>query len=73
MSAEKNVNKTTEVAEVTSGYGEVANMSFLSDAMDDDCAGLDFQLERIKLPSGGMTASYASASLSVSPMIRIAA
>ena len=56
MSAEKNVNKTTEVAEVTSGYGEVANMSFLSDAMDDDCAGLDFQLERIKLPSGGMTA-----------------
>ena len=42
MSAEKNVNKTTEVAEVTSGYGEVANMSFLSDAMDDDCAGLDF-------------------------------
>ena len=55
MATEKNAKKTTEVA-TTGGYGEIANMNFLSDAMDDDCAGLDFQLERIKLPSGGMTA-----------------
>lgn len=55
MAAEKKKKETTEVA-ITSGYGEVGNLNFLSEAMDDDCAGLNFQLERIKLPSGGMTA-----------------
>lgn len=60
MATEKNAKKTTEVA-TTGGYGEIANMNFLSDAMDDDCAGLDFQSERIKLPSGGMTAFEVSA------------
>lgn len=60
MATEKNAKKTTEVV-TTGGYGEIANMNFLSDAMDDDCAGLDFQLERIKLPSGGMTAFEAPA------------
>ena len=48
-------NETTEMA-VASGYSAIANMDFLAEAMNDDCAGLDFKFDRIKIPSGGMTA-----------------
>ena len=48
-------NETTEMAAV-SGYSAIANMNFLAEAMNDDCAGLDFKFDRIKIPSGGMTA-----------------
>jgi len=55
MSEEKKINETTDVA-VASGYSMMNNMDFLSDPENGDLAGLDFQLDRIKLPSGGMTA-----------------
>lgn len=50
--------KKTDTAEFStmSGFAAMTNMDILSEAMNDDCAGLDFQLDRIKLPSGGMTA-----------------
>ena len=48
-------NETTEMA-VASGYSAIANMDFLAEAMNDDCAGLDFKFDRIKIPSGGLTA-----------------
>ena len=48
-------NETTEMA-VASGYSAIANMDFLAEAMNADCAGLDFKSDRIKIPSGGMTA-----------------
>lgn len=48
-------NETTEMA-VASEYSAIANMDFLAEAMNDDCAGLDFKFDRIKIPSGGMTA-----------------
>lgn len=48
-------NKTTEMT-ATSGYSALTNMDFLAEAMSDDCAGLDFKFDRIKIPSGGMTA-----------------
>ena len=53
--SEATKKETTEVA-ATSGYSALANMDFLSEAMNDDCAGLDFKFDRIKIPSGGMTA-----------------
>ncbi len=40
----------------TGGYNALANMDFLAEAMNDDCAGLDFKFDRIKIPAGGMTA-----------------
>ena len=55
VTAEAIKNETTEMA-VASGYSAIANMDFLAEAMNDDCAGLDFKFDRIKIPSGGMTA-----------------
>lgn len=49
------VNETTEMT-VTGGFSEIANLNFLSDAMSGECAGLEFSLDRVKIPSGGMTA-----------------
>ena len=47
--------ETTELA-ASGGYGAMANLDFLSAAMSDECAGLEFSLDRVKIPSGGMTA-----------------
>lgn len=48
-------NKSTEMT-VNNGFSEMANLSFLSEAMNEECAGLEFSLDRVKIPSGGMTA-----------------
>ena len=38
------------------GFSGIANMDFMNEAMNDECADLDFSLDRIKIPSGGVTA-----------------
>ena len=38
------------------GFATQADMQWLSDAMSEDCAGIDLQLDRIKIPAGGSTA-----------------
>ena len=48
-------NENTEVMP-TGGFSAVAAMDMISEAMSDDCAGLDFKFDRIRIPSGGMTA-----------------
>ena len=53
--AETKKTESTEMT-VSRGYGELTNMSFLSEAMNDECAGLEFSFDRVKIPSGGMTA-----------------
>ena len=53
--ATTNKNDSTEMT-VSHGFSEIANLSFLSEAMNDECAGLEFSLDRVKIPSGGMTA-----------------
>lgn len=53
--AKNTANETTEMT-VSGGFSEIANLNFLSDAMSDECAGLEFSLDRVKIPSGGMTA-----------------
>ena len=50
-----NKNDNTEMT-VSQGFREIADLSFLSEAMKDECAGLEFSLDRVKIPSGGMTA-----------------
>lgn len=39
-----------------SGFATQADMQWLSDAMNEDCAGIELQLDRIKIPAGGSTA-----------------
>ena len=46
---------TTEVAEV-SGYAALANMDTMNTALAEDCDGLEFSLDKIKIPAGGGTA-----------------
>ena len=53
--AETKKTESTEMT-VSRGYSELTNMSFLSEAMNDECAGLEFSFDRVKIPSGGMTA-----------------
>ena len=48
--------KNTEIATVKSGYMALANNSFLEEAMAGECAGLEFTIDRVKLPAGGGTA-----------------
>lgn len=48
-------NDAAELA-VTQGFAAPANMDVFTEAMNDECAGLEFTLDRIKIPSGGMTA-----------------
>lgn len=55
MATENRNNNNNDLA-VTGGYAVTGNMDFLSNPENGDLAGLDFQLDRIKLPSGGMTA-----------------
>ena len=52
---EQNMNETTEMT-TTSGFSGLSSMEFLAEAMNDDCMGLEFSLDRIKIPAGGMTA-----------------
>ena len=48
-------NNTTELT-VSNGFHEMVDLSFLSEAMNEECAGLEFTFDRVKIPSGGMTA-----------------
>ena len=52
--SDKNITNTA-IAE-TEGYAALANMDMLSEAMADDCQGLEFSFDRVKLPAGGGTA-----------------
>lgn len=47
--------KATEIAE-TSGYAALANMDTVNSTLAEDCDGLEFSLDKIKIPSGGGTA-----------------
>ena len=38
------------------GFATQADMQWLSEAMNEDCAGIELQLDRIKIPAGGSTA-----------------
>ena len=49
-------NESMELTEQNTGFAALANMNTLEDVLGDDCAGLDFQLDRVKLPAGGGTA-----------------
>ena len=51
----ENKNNSTEVA-VTSGFAALAGLDILQEALADDCQGLDFTFDRIKIPAGGSTA-----------------
>lgn len=56
MSDKNLVMGSTENTEVAvGGFAGVSALGFLGDEMDD-CAGLEFSFDRIKIPSGGMTA-----------------
>lgn len=53
MSENKTVN--TEVA-VTGGFASMQGLEVLNEALMDDCQGLEFSFDRIKIPAGGSTA-----------------
>lgn len=55
MAAKKPIEKKNAVA-VTEGYAVLGNREFLEDAMADDCQGLEFSFDRVKIPAGGGTA-----------------
>lgn len=48
-------NKNNELA-VTTGFAALANRDALNEAMMEDCQGLEFSFDRVKLPAGGGTA-----------------
>lgn len=51
---EKNeVAESTDSAVQTTGFGTSTDLSILKDALEGECAGLDFQFDRIKIPAGG--------------------
>ena len=41
---------------VESGYANNEALALLKEAMEDDCVGMEFGLDKIKIPAGGMTA-----------------
>lgn len=47
--------KNTEIA-VNEGFAALQNRDVLNEAMADDCQGLEFSFDRVKLPAGGGTA-----------------
>ena len=47
--------KNTEIA-VNEGFAALVNRDVLNEAMADDCQGLEFSFDRVKLPAGGGTA-----------------
>ena len=51
--SDKNMN--TEVA-ATGGFAALQGLDVLNEALADDCQGLEFSFDRIKIPSGGSTA-----------------
>ena len=48
-------DKNTEIA-VNEGFAVLANQNVLNEALADDCQGLEFSFDRVKLPVGGGTA-----------------
>ena len=52
--SDKNMN--TEVA-ATGGFAALEGLDILQEALADDCQGLDFSFDRIKIPAGGSTAA----------------
>lgn len=55
MSKEITTTTNTELA-TQGGFATPADMEWLNEAMNEDCAGIDLQLDRIKIPAGGSTA-----------------
>lgn len=47
--------ETNAIANV-GGFATQADMQWLNEAMNEDCAGIELQLDRIKIPAGGSTA-----------------
>lgn len=41
---------------ITEGFAALANRDVLNEAMMEDCQGLEFSFDRVKLPAGGGTA-----------------
>ena len=54
MSNEIMKNTSNEIT--NTGFATPADMQWLNDAMNEDCAGIEIQLDRIKIPAGGSTA-----------------
>ena len=50
--SEKNQNELA----VNDGFAVLANQDVLNEALADDCQGLEFSFDRVKLPAGGGTA-----------------
>ena len=48
-------NKNTEIT-ANKGFAVMTNRNVLNEAMADDCQGLEFTFDRVKLPIGGATA-----------------
>ena len=50
------VKKETNAIANVGGFATQADMQWLNEAMNEDCAGIELQLDRIKIPAGGSTA-----------------
>ena len=50
--SEKNNNELA----VNEGFAVLANQNVLNEALAEDCQGLEFSFDRVKLPAGGGTA-----------------
>lgn len=48
--------KNNEIVETNNSFAVLAENNSLSEIMGDDCEGLEFQFDRIKIPAGGGTA-----------------
>ena len=53
-------DKNTEIA-VNEGFAVLANQNVLNEALADDCQGLEFSFDRVKLPAGGTAFEIPSA------------
>ena len=42
-----------EVMNVETGFAVIADMNEMAEALAEDCQGLEFQFDKIKIPSGG--------------------
>lgn len=50
-------DKTNELAlTATTGYAMLADRDIMKEVMSEDCLGLDFSFDRVKIPAGGGTA-----------------
>ena len=61
--------KNTEIA-VNEGFAALANRDVLNEAMADDCQGLEFSFDRVKLPAGDMIVYPSSNLHQVTPVTR---